>query len=82
MATKGGLDGRIPDCKLGMHSKCFHDMQIASFLIFVAGSLLETMDWTGSKAVAIIATKICVLLQMEHGGRRKSIPTKKTLVTL
>ena len=22
-----GLDGRIPDCKLGMHAKCFHDIQ-------------------------------------------------------
>ena len=54
----------------------------ASFLILVAGSLLETMDWTGSKAVAITASKICVLLQMVHGGRRKSIPTEKKLVTI
>ena len=53
-----------------------------SFFFVVAGSLLETMDWTGSKAVAIKASKICVLLQMMHGERRKSITTQKTLVTI
>ena len=54
----------------------------ASFVILVEDSLLETMDWTGSKAVAISASKICVLLQMVHGGRRKSIPTKMTLIAI
>ena len=38
------LDGRIPDCKLGMHAKYFHDIQKASFLIIVAGRLMETMN--------------------------------------
>ena len=66
-----GLDGRIPACKLKN-----------IILIFVAGSLLEAMDWTGSKAVAITVSKICVSLQMVHGGRWKSIATKKTLVTI
>ena len=47
-----GLDGRIPDCKLRIHANCFHDIQEGPFLILVAGSLMETMDWTGSKAVA------------------------------
>ena len=51
----------------------------ASFLILVAVSLLEIMDWTGSKAFAITTSKICVLLQMVHGGRRKSIPIKKDM---
>ena len=54
----------------------------ASFLILVAGRLLETMDWTGSKAVAITAPKICVFTQMVHGRRIKSIATEKTLVTI
>ena len=54
----------------------------ASFLILVAGGLLETMDWTGSKAIAITALKIFVFTQMVHGGRRKSIVTKKTLETI
>ena len=54
----------------------------ASFLILVAGSLLETMDRTGSNAVAITASTICVLSQMVHVGRRKNIPTKMTLVTI
>ena len=39
-----GLDGRISDCKLAMHAECFHEVQKASFLILVAGILLETMD--------------------------------------
>ena len=54
----------------------------ASFLILVAGSLLEKVNWTGSKAVAITASKICLLLQMVHGGRRKSILIKKTWITI
>ena len=77
-----GLGGRIPDCNLGMHVKCFHEIQKASFLILVAGSLQETMDLTGSKAIAITASTICVFTQMVYGGRRKSIATKKTLVTI
>ena len=36
----------------------FHDMQKGSFLIFVAGTLLETMDLTSLKPVAITASKI------------------------
>ena len=50
--------------------------QKASFLILVAGSLLEKMDWTGSKAVAITASKTCLLLQMVNGGRKKVFPPK------
>ena len=76
------LDGKTPDCKLGMHSRCFDKIQKTSFFILVAGNLLETMNWTGSKAVAIIASKICVFTQMMHGGQRKYIPTKKMLVTI
>ena len=53
-----------------------------SFLILVAGSLLETIDRTGSEAVAITASKMCVFSQMVHGENRKSIPTKKTMVTI
>ena len=54
----------------------------ASFLILVAGSLLEAIYWTGSKTVAIIASKICMLLQMVQVWRRKSITTEKTLETI
>ena len=27
-----GLDGRIPDCKLGMHAKCFNEIQKSMIL--------------------------------------------------
>ena len=54
----------------------------SSLLILSAGSLLETMDWASSKAVAITASKISVFTHMMYGRRRKSIVTKKTLETV
>ena len=40
----------------------------ARFFIIVAGRMVETINWTDSKAVAITALEICVLTQVVHGG--------------
>ena len=42
-----------------------------------AGSLPGILDWIGSKAVSITASKFFLSSQMVHGGRRKSTATKK-----
>ena len=58
-----GLDGRMPDWKLGMHAKCFNEI--------VAGRMMVAIDWADSKAVAITTLEICVFTQMVHGGSWK-----------
>ena len=75
-----GLDGRIPDCKLTMHANYLNKK--AWFMILGAGIMVRTINWIGSNTVAITALDICVFTHMVHGGRRKCIATKKTLVTI
>ena len=76
-----GLDGRALDCKLAMHANCFIEIQKKWFLILVAGIMVEAIDWTDSKVVAITALGIIVFTQMVNGGSWKCFATKKTLLT-
>ena len=57
---KRGLDGRISDCKLGMHAKCFSKYKKALFMMLGADKIVAAINEKCSKADAIIASKICV----------------------
>ena len=79
---KTGLEGRTPDCNLSMHSNVFNYVQKAWFMIFRAGIMIEAIDLTDSKAVAIIALVSSVFTQMAQCRRWKKFANKMTLLAI
>ena len=55
-----GLDGRIPECKLGMHANWFNEIKKEWFMILGTGTMVVVIDWTDSKSIAITALEIWV----------------------